>query len=237
MIFLGLFFSCSSPLDIDADRGEKVIVGEKSDIELLPDTLDFGFVHPAKSKTLNFSIKNLTSNQYSIDFLTINNYNNLFTLTNFQSVKIQNKNSNSNTADFYITFAADSSYNHFIDSLYINDLKNPDLKLIATIPAVFGEDLEFEDVKIGSIGSKFLYLRNISNTDITISNLSINDNSFVIKGLDADALEIKAHSSRELIVTFEPINPITYTAQLTFSYNTFPYPVDNSITMTGIASN
>lgn len=238
IIIFALLFSCNSPLDIDADRGDKEIIGEKNyDIMLSADTLDFGFVHPNQSKTLSFTINNLTSKDYLINKLTINNFSNLFSLFNFELVLLNKKNSNFDESPFFVTFDADNSYNHYIDSIYINDLKNPDLKILATIPAVYAEDLAFDEVSIGSISSRFLYLHNISDVAITLTNLSTSDNSFIIKGLNNNTLEINPNETIELIVTFEPLIANTYTAYLTFDFKSFPYPVDNTINLRGIAIN
>lgn len=233
LLLIIVFLSCSSPLDVDADRGDKKIIGEKVyDISIIPDTLDFGIVHPNRNKSLEFSIQNETNGDFQIDKLIVQNYSE-FSIEDFANVLLKKKGDTYDKHSFKVNFHG-NKFGRYVDSIYVNELLNPDLKVIAIIPGIYGEDLTFQNVSVGEIGSQFLYIINISDQDAYLNDIQISDNVFKFKSLNNNELIVKANETKELIITFEPEISKTYNAYIKFNVNNYPYPIDNNITLTGI---
>lgn len=235
IIFIAFFTGCSSPMDIDAQRGDKIIVGNQSyDISFNPDTLDFGLLHPNETSFLSFEVINQKTVNYTINELSIFNHQNLFKVINYQLFTLGPKNTQNDRAEFMIKAFAQESYGVFIDSLYVNDLKNPDLKLLMTVPAVFASDVDFGNVSINEgVGSKFITFRNISNENIIIHNIKISNENFELKP-STDDFTIEANTKTEMIITFNPTEQKSYNGILTFEIkNNDDLPYDGEVYLTG----
>lgn len=231
--------SCSSPLDVDAKRGPKVVIGTKPyDIYTNVDTLDFEYVHPYISKQLTFTVFNNTSKDYKLNDIAVENSTQIMSISDFTATTLKPKNQDYDNVEITVTINADYEYGYYSDELVFNGLENPRVYVKAIIPAVYGEDIDFGETQIGEdfIGSEFLTLRNISDKDVTISNLSVNDDTFEIKSSD-NTFQLKAGSTKEIIITFEPKENIIYETELIFDVDDNSIISDKSVKLSGIGTN
>ena len=148
MASLLLLASCSSPLDVDAERGPKVVIGTKPyDIHTNVDTLDFEYVHPYISKQLSFKVFNNTSKDFKLNNIAIENNTQIMSISDFEATTLKPKNQDYDNVEITVTIDADYDYGYYSDELVFNGLENPRVYVKAIIPAVYGEDIDFGEIK------------------------------------------------------------------------------------------
>jgi hypothetical protein len=220
-------------MDIDAQRGDKTPVGgNTNDIIIIPDTLNFGILHPDESKSIEFILVNQRNKDLDILQLEVINFDYIFDINDFQPITLQRNGSGEDSISYSISVSNNSEYGIYIDSMYVNDFRNPDLKLLLTTPAVYAKDIDFGTVEIGEdVGSTFLTIYNLSDSEVQIQDIIISNNVFDLKPNLNDFI-IAPNSSIERIITFNPLDNILYESAINFKIDR-DLPFDGEIKLTG----
>ena len=210
--------------------------GTRATLELSSNTINFG------NQNLNEAISNnITLSSIGNGKLVINSFTD--TLTNFQLVNPPELPLNlypGSSIDIEVQFIPTEFISYNADILIGNNsIDNPET-IAVTGMGVGGalelveDEMDFGDVNVSQIGTESIYIRNIGNQNLTVSDLdlSINSDIFSITSPTIFPLSIDADDSVMIEVTFIPDAVENYNSILTISSNDVLFGA-NEIELTG----
>ncbi len=242
LILLCVFiYSCSDPTSIDADR-EKHIIDDPSQhpakFLINPTTIDLGMILlGSQSNDLIFNIKNITESNLTINSIKLKNYPILASIQFDSPFTLSPFGSNQDNKQLAISISPDK-YGYFIDTLLVDNYKNPITIVKANIPALIADDIYFEDTKISEFQLNSFKFRNISDKVAIITEFELIDNNNVFLNEPAVKLPIIINPKSEsgnIKITFNPNNIEDYSAyiQIKANFDGADYPYMSTIKISG----
>ena len=199
-------------------------------IEIIGD-LNFNEVEVGTSKNLDFTIKN--KGDGVISFSEINMPSNFSHNLN-QSVTL-NKNE---TKTITITFSPSEAKNYSNQVITIKtNVGDEEVvcygvgKESASSESLISlsGDLNFTTTEVGSTSQKTFTIKNTGNKSFNVSNISFPNNVY---SANWDSGTVNANDSQDVIVTFQPINAISYNGTITVNNNadngTYTMPISGN---------
>lgn len=221
IVFLSILLlnACQDPSGLDANREISVIYDPNNkppQFRVEPEEVDFGLVHPGKTYQKTVKIINITNQVVPINSIAAKNYFDYYSFSADLPISLSPKGSANESSEITISFES-SLPADYTDQINWVDYKNPRTKIIAKVASVWGNDLLFEDTKVGSFDLKVLNIINSSSVNATITSFEIidNDNAFLIEPAFVTPQIIDANSSsRNIFVTFNPNGKKDFNAQI-----------------------
>lgn len=208
ILILTLFYGCQDPSSLDTQKDIKVIFDPNNlppVFSVEPSVIDFGLIHPSKVYSKNIKIKNITSKLVSINSISVKNFTNLFSFET-QPVLLAAKGASGDESNVNCIFTS-SNPGKFDDEIIWSGYKNPQLKILSKVAAVWADDIVFGETIIGSYELKFLNIINSSNADVKITKFEIIDTSgvFINEPVVNIPFVINAKSSsNDIRISFNP---------------------------------
>lgn len=232
LIIILFLVSCTDPSSVDADR-EKIVLDDPSKalpkFEIIPSTINFNEMLINSQQELQFKIKNLTAERISINDLRLKNFPNFAQFNYTTPIILEPKGDKQDNKDIIINFNA-YQYGYFKDTLLFDNYKTPITGVISEIPALYTEDIYFDDTRISEFQLEIFNFKNISDKKVTITEFQLIDTNNVFLNEPSVSLPLIINSNSEsddLKLTFNPINSISYQAEIrikaTFEGANYPY--------------
>jgi len=236
-------WSCTSPTDVQANRVvEKDVdfTNEQNTNVLTTDLAEINFndVSYQSSQGRYFSLINTSSKAISIDKIEFSKYKDMFSVTNVSFPFIlEPKDKDSSHREILVTFNA-KVVGEFIDTLKINNLSSPKLKLIAAVPVVDATDSDFgyHTVKQSKVKPP-VYIFNNSNMDAVVTDYKLIDPEGVFEVLTKIPVTIAPHGQQTIIIKFTPKEAKPYNARIEFKIEGPMGYIDNTSVLIGTGIN
>ncbi|MBM2815670.1 MAG: hypothetical protein HW421_2432 [Ignavibacteria bacterium] len=242
LIFLIIFLSCTSPLDVPANR-KKLETGTKQeiiDIVLSTDEMQFGFVSYTSTKTIQFKITNNSKKDAVIDSIKAKNHPDMFYFYGDDIFPV--KIASGKSKEYMILFNA-KELGEFSDVITLNGWDKYSIKCEAKVPYVEARDLNFNEYSILSPSPrpKGIIIFNNSNVKITINTYKLIDpeNSFFItdsiKSIDIDPVNTPFGTNKAVInIAFIPRMIKAYNARVEFDITAPSNIIKNVAELSGV---
>ncbi|HRP01038.1 MAG TPA: hypothetical protein PLE30_00150 [Candidatus Kapabacteria bacterium] len=232
IILICVLYSCTDPTSVDADR-KKIVIDDPSKAppkyEILPNILDFGEILFGQQANLNCSIKNLTNKELLLSNVRLKSNPNLLKLSDILPIILNSKGDINDNKALAFSLQADK-YGYFIDTLLIDDNKNPVTIVKASIPALYADDIEFSDTQVSEFQLSSFNFKNISNQKATITEFTLIDENNVFLNEPNVQLPIIINpksNSNDIKIIFNPNAAISFKAKIlinaTFEGTDYPF--------------
>lgn len=217
-LFMSLI-ACQDPSGLDATKNIHVIYDPNNlpaVFELEPNEIDFELLHPGKTYTKNFIIRNISSKQVRINNIKANSYLDKYNFSTSLPIDLNPKGSTGHSISASVSFMSEKPGDY---TDYINwvDYKNPHTKLIAKVASVWADDVKFIDTKVGEYDLKVLNIVNSSDVEATITEFELIDPDKVIilsPPLVVPTVIEPNSSSRNIFLTFNSSKAKVFKAQI-----------------------
>jgi len=223
ILLVGLFISdCSSPLDVPANRVIKKDnepgIGDEI-FALSTNNIEFYFLEPFGSETQKFEIRNLLKENYTINSIAFKNSEKFLTMGHHPTPKTLAPISNVNDSKeiVFVTFQP-TEPGEFIDTIFINGMISPFVRVQATVVTLRVPEINFIDVPIGNSRNMRVKIKNYGNTTAILDNPIITDADGVFEmELITFPLYIPKGTDIEFSVTFTPNESKSYSGKIEFN--------------------
>lgn len=167
--------SCSSPLDVPANR-EEYIDNAKSNslLSTSPTTINFGYVNRLQDVKMPFQITNMNTMAFSLNSIKFSEDSQFSIVNKDLPDTIGKKGTASSIQLFHVRFFS-STIGEFSDSLRTNGLTNPKLIVQAIVPDIFCADVSFGSVAIGDTVSSDLMIYNYTDQDLVVESIKFSE--------------------------------------------------------------
>jgi hypothetical protein len=237
LFILGIMLiECSSPLDVPANR----IIKKENEpgtgdeiFSLSTNYIEFYFDEPLGVQTKSFEIRNLLDENYTINSISFKNSEKFFSKSHHPTpISLSKANQNDSKEIVNVKFSP-TEPGIFIDTILINDLKSPVVKVLATVLTIRVQELDFIDVPLGNTGNRTITVKNYGNSTAVIKGAIITDPEFVFEMEDIlFPLYIQKNSSFSFWVKFTPSEKQSYTGRIDFNIQSSGI-VDNVCELSG----
>ncbi len=182
--------SCSSPLEVPANR-EEYIDNAKSNSLLMvsPTVLNYGFVNRFDVIKMPFQMTNLNSSLYKLTSFNFGKDTKFYFENLELPMIIDSKDTPGSIQLFHVRFSS-HLLGEFIDTLETNSLTNPKLIVQALVPEVFCKDVSFGSVSLQDSVSQDLLIYNYSSESIFVKDIKFNDEDGVFHCHITEDIEI-----------------------------------------------
>ncbi len=223
VIIAGLsFYSCDSPIDVDANRIKiEDTLAIKSLIEITPSSINFGIVNRYQDYEKTIRIRNLSNQSFKISKLFFKNKPKDFIISNIDEFTLAPKNEEG--SERYLTFKLRANnVGNITDTLYVNNIGVGFTKVSAICPAVYITDLDFGNVEMNTTVYKAINIYNFTDKPITLTNLKIigDTSAFKIENFSMP-VELIPQYPKQFLVSFSPKKDAYY-------YSEYDFEIDNS---------
>lgn len=198
--------SCNSPLDVPANREIHIKEDPYSNplINITPTFINFDFVHPDSTKTIDVIVSNNQNKKILINDYYLFYGNTYFNLPNKSIPFILESKGDSNSSKILTIEFKGKSPGVYNDTLLFSSIPYPSGLIEAKVPYIFADDLVFENVKSGKEYTKSLKIYNLSENSAIINSISFNENSDLFKINTNLPFELPRNSTMEISITFSP---------------------------------
>lgn len=188
---------------------------------LEPDSIDFDFVYPYSTKTVQLKITNLSEQTREIRQTDFQDYPNLFSVDgDYLPVVLNPKGTSGSSAYVTVLFRA-QQFGSFNDIMSFPNVSNPKLYLSAIVPTVYCPDYEFGDVLLADgIQTKSLIIRNDGKSDCTVLSARFANSDTVFKIDSQFPISIPKESQAFINVSFTPSSDVSYDNKIIFQVQT-----------------
>jgi hypothetical protein len=199
--------SCNSPLNVPANREIHIKEDPYSNplITISPTFINFDFVHPDMTKTMEVTISNNQNKKLLInDYYLFFGNNSSFYFANKSVPFILESKGEPNSSQIITVEFKGKSPSVYNDTLYFSSIFYPSGLIEAKVPYIYADELTFDNVKLGSNSTNTLKIYNLSEYPAIINSMILNDNADLFTINTSFPIELPRNSSKEISITFTP---------------------------------
>ncbi len=227
LLFLSImFFACEDPNTLPGKHDPDLIDSSIYEIIFEPNFIDVGVVHPIPQDGgsdkfgFEFKVSNNTDTIIQLDNIELNKPE-YFNILDFPYGHILTpKGSDNSSLVLYGTFSASAS-SYYYDTLKINSISEPIMKLQATVPIIYPKDIDFDTLYLSSsnIATDKLIIKNDAPLPINIDTVIFVSPEVYFSDPPQYPIEVPANNSLIYLISCKPTNLGEFSSNIIIKYN------------------
>ena len=217
-----LIYSCSSPLDVPANRNIEIKDGpyKNPQISLNPTFVNFDFVLPDSTKLMTMTVSNnLTTKILITDYSLYFNYSYFLLFNKNVPFVLDAKGGANSTVEIQLGFKGISS-GIYQDTLLFSGIFYPTGLLEAKVPYIYANSVNLGNIPLNQNSEGQIIINNLSESSATISKIRFSNFSNYFKFKNGFPIVIQRNSKDTLSFIFTPLTQGKFQENLTFEITT-----------------